>query len=428
MKAKLVRILQIGDVHFPDGEKSAFSADKKDTAISDEFTDTFSSNTFQDSTRKMISILESEEIDFVTFMGDLTSKGCLDGYDRCLEFLSKCLRLSSKPVIDKEKILIVAGNHDVCRKTAIASPDQKFSVLSKKLKLKGFEGLTVKDLDHRTISLGTEKVELYGVNSCIGCGEKRYLPKRVRDVIDEKISDDISKAGSDADAVLEDVYEQIDTPAIHSETIGNLVNKIESLSETHLGVIIAHHNLLPQSLPRVEVYTELINSGAFRSTLSQLGKPILYLHGHIHTDPVEIVSNPINGRRPLICVSAPAFDNGFNLLEIRFDAKSRPIGCRIHFYRANESGYITKLKEVIVPFGGVPNRVLSAKLSEVASVILKKQTLTWLDLTEIPEIISMNLDTDDLSKSLTELYWHGMINIENYSREKTSWRIGSLMG
>lgn len=56
METKLVRILQIGDVHFPDGEKTAFSADKKDTAISDAFTDAFASNTFQDSTRKMLSV------------------------------------------------------------------------------------------------------------------------------------------------------------------------------------------------------------------------------------------------------------------------------------------------------------------------------------------------------------------------------------
>ena len=59
-----------------------------------------------------------------------------------------------------------------------------------------------------------------------------------------------------------------------------------------LSVIVAHHNLLPQRLPRLAPYTELVNGGALRASLGELGKPVLYLHGHIHEDPIEILRSP----------------------------------------------------------------------------------------------------------------------------------------
>jgi 3',5'-cyclic AMP phosphodiesterase CpdA len=425
---QIYRILQIGDVHFPDGKDSNPKVDAKDDGISKPFVETIASNSFRASVRKVMSLLEEEDIDFVTFMGDLTTKGNLEGYRECLQFLAKGLRLDGKPLIPSEQILIVAGNHDVCRKTAINNPARKFAVLNDMLDASGFQKLVEMQVDHRSVLRGPSGIHFLGINSCMGCGERRFLPSRVRDAIFDKIDADMANPHEDTDAVLEDIYEQIDAPAISAETIEELVRKVEALDRSSLGIIVAHHNLLPQSNPRIDPYTELINSGSLRSTISQMGRPILYLHGHIHADPVEIITNPTSGKLPLICVSAPAFEDGFNILEIAFDSGSTPIGCRIVPHRANDSGYIVRERHVVVPFGGIPTRILDAQASMTASIILRRRSLTWEDLLEEQSIKQSGLDAEQIAEKTTELYWHGLVEIENLNHEPSAWRIRSLMG
>jgi len=404
------------------------AVDLKDKGVKSSFSDSLASNPFLACVRGMYKAIEEEKPDLVTFMGDLTTKGDLGGYNDCLQYLAKGMCLGTSPIINPDNILFVAGNHDVCRKTAIEKGvDEKFKVLNDMLSKNGFSPLTTQTVDHRKISNGKKTVHAYGLNSSIGCAEKRHLSSRVADLIFKKIEDDLAADIDKRDEILDDAYEVLDAPAIHSDTIAELVTSIQGLSETELGVLIAHHNILPQATPRVEAYTELVNSGSFRSTVSQLGHPLLFLHGHIHTDPIEVIYNPIYGKRPLICISAPAFDSGFNLLEIGHDRSNRPIGCKITPYRINSSGYLTKEAQMIVPFGHMPVRILNDKVAHLASIIIRKTMLTWSDLgKEIDS--SAGIDDDEIPAIVDELQWHGLISIENKKSNPETWRIRSLMG
>lgn len=78
-----------------------------------------------------------------------------------------------------------------------------------------------------------------------------------------------------------------------------------------------------QRMTRLAPYTELVNSGAVRASLMEAGRPILYLHGHIHTDPVEVLSVP--GGDALVCISAPAAEDGFNIIEVVFTRSGKPL-------------------------------------------------------------------------------------------------------
>jgi len=143
-----IKILQVGDVHFPDGMAMSASIDLKDDGVTSSLSRTLASNPFQESVRGLYQTIERENPDLVAFMGDLTTRGDLNGYAACLEYFAKGLCFGSAPIIDPEKVLIVAGNHDVCRDTAInKGGEEKFNVLNGLLKDKGFEALTITELD-----------------------------------------------------------------------------------------------------------------------------------------------------------------------------------------------------------------------------------------------------------------------------------------
>ena len=416
----------MGDVHFPDGMNQSASADIKDDGISESLTGSITSSTFIESAQRMIQVAESEKIDFIAFMGDLTSRGNLRQYTACVEYFHNLLRLNAVPLIKPENILIVAGNHDVSRDLAINSPDKKFKTLSETLENNGFRGLLEKSLDIRGVKTDGCSVDIIGLNSCIGCGEKRFLPSRVRDEIFGKIESDLSTlTGDERREALEEVYEQLDAPAVSSETISLLINEIEGSDTESIPVIVAHHNLLPQSFTRLDPYTELVNSGALRSVLTSLGKPAIYLHGHIHTDPIEVVTNAVTGKSPLVCVSAPALEGGFNVVEIGFGSELEPIGCRVIPYRCDDAGYVTARETILIPFNGFTTAFFDKTRSAIFSKIVGEGYMPYIDLLNWAQTEKWYVDETRLGDDLVELRWQGVVTIEGIARDQKFWRIRS---
>lgn len=423
---KTIRILQIGDVHFPDGMAQAGSADVKDDGVAESLTHEISSASFIESVRRLTDIIENERINSIAFMGDLTSLGDLKQYEACVNFFSGLLRLGDAPMIDPRNVIVVAGNHDVCREICKTTPMTKFSVLSDYLKAGGFKKLSEQNLDIRNIAEGESFASLIGLNSCMGCGEKRFLPQRVRDEIYEKIDKDLSNVDDKEKLkVLDEVYEQLDAPAVSSDSIGFLIESVEKLDRNSIPVVIAHHNLLPQSLPRLAPYTELVNSGALRSTLTSLSRPVIYLHGHIHTDPIEVITNAVKGKSPLISISAPCLDSGFNIIEIGFGSRGDPIGCRVLPYRINASGYIMKQESTLIPFSGFPRAYLDPIRSDLLSKIIDAKYIPFSDLVHWAKSREWFIDNTALTDDLIELSWHGVIVIEGTEHDEQFWRIRS---
>jgi hypothetical protein len=159
------------------------------------------------------------------------------------------------------------------------------------------------------------------MNSCWSCGAVEYIPAEFRDSVGPAIEAAIAKGDP---KVLSAYYDrQFDTPAFSDASISELVEFAGALPREQQLVVVAHHNLLPQRLTRLAPYTELVNSGAVRSSLMEAKRPILYLHGHIHTDPVEVLSVP--GGDALACISAPAAETGFNVVEVVFTRSGNPL-------------------------------------------------------------------------------------------------------
>ena len=425
-RIKTIRILQIGDVHFPEGMSQAASADIKDDGVAESLTKNITSGTFIESVRRMVEVAETGNVDFLAFMGDLTSRGDLSQYSACVKYLSNLLRMETVPILDPQDILFVAGNHDVSRDIAKTKPEDKFKILSDTLEANGFLAICETELDCRQIISDGCTVSAIGINSCIGCGEKRYLPSRVQDEIFSKIEGDL-KTATDTDklAVLDEVYETLDAPAVASETIGSLIKHVEEADSEAVPLIVAHHNLLPQSLTRLDPYTELVNSGALRSVLTSLGRPAIYLHGHIHTDPIEVITNAATGKSPLVCISAPALESGFNIVEIGFGSQGDPIGCRVIPYRCGEGGYVMSCDAILIPFSGFTNAFFDKTRSALFSKIVGDGYIQYTDLLTWAKTQKWYVDDVRLGNDLVELSWQGAITIEGMDRGQAFWRIKS---
>ncbi len=122
-----------------------------------------------------------------------------------------------------------------------------------------------------------------------------------------------------------------------------------------ISIVLSHHNLLPQAIPRVALYAELLNAGVARSRLLGLHKTILYCHGHIHDDPIEVLTDPQNPGSQVILISAPTLSRGFNTITTEFGRKGFPLGCIITAHRLRKRDGSVERRSVRVPLH-IPHR------------------------------------------------------------------------
>lgn len=324
---KSLRLLQIGDIHYPD-KRNERLGDLKDESFPSGIADAAQLSPLQCVVRAVTEVQEQRP-KALLFCGDLTSRGNVAAYQECLSYLSKALRLNAyRP----DNIHAVPGNHDVDRKSIDPSGVdllKKFGEFRKAWEDIGLPILTVDAFRESVVRLGQKKAaRIFSVNSSLGCGEKRYLPTKVRDELATLLAGYCSSVG--LDAAFETVGETLDTPNFVAADITNICSQIQLMHETEQPVVVSHHNILPQALLRIDVYTEAVNAGFVRSRLSQLSRPVLYCHGHIHENPIEVVHKlPASESSALICISAPEFSRGFNVLDIEYGVNNIPLGCRL---------------------------------------------------------------------------------------------------
>ena len=182
----------------------------------------------------------------------------------------------------------VPGNDDIDRKLAVSKGiSGKFKSLAAAMIGVGATHFRTETSVSFDIRAGSARACIHLLNSCWGCGEPENIPAPFRHAIKTAI-DAVITADPKAAATYYD--RQLDTPAFNADTIASVSVDVAEGPPASLPVLVAHHNLLPQRLPRLAPYTELVNSGALRAALIESGRACLYLHGHIHEDPVEVVN------------------------------------------------------------------------------------------------------------------------------------------
>jgi hypothetical protein len=362
-----IRILQVGDVHLPTAARGKRNVDQKDSSFSVELRNVISSIPTKVVFKQIYKLLEEGGIDALLFMGDFTDRGSLDNYERSTAFLANALQIGGGRNHASIPVGIVPGNHDIDRELA-KQPGlaTKFTPLNDHLTKHRLPVLPVERTISMSVRQGNGVVDINLMNSCWGCGASEYIPTEFREGIGKAIEAAIAKGGA---TTLQAYYDrQFDTPAFSNESIEEVVQRATTVEPNALLTIVAHHNLLPQRLTRLAPYTELVNSGALRASLMQAGRPIVYLHGHIHEDPIEIMSIP-NGQS-VISISAPAADAGFNLLEFNFTRSGLPLSCQVYPWRFNPSGILYREPPNSIPLIGNRRRSHDPSLSKIFGHLL----------------------------------------------------------
>ncbi len=259
---KAISVLQLGDIHYPQS-KDLRPVDLKDTAVP-SLSMPLSPKKLTKVARAISTFAEANPPAAILLCGDLTTKGDTDEYRECVAYLIKFLNLTAK---SKDGVHVVPGNHDVDRRLCTNRTSLnlcKFLPLQEVWRTAYEDVLVTTGVRETLHSASHGSIDILSLNSCVGCEEWRLLPEHIRDQLSDAIKDLRIRDPVAADEIE---AEQLDTPMIDQDDIEMLNRSIRALDPDVVPLILAHHNLLPQELQRIAIYTELINSGPFRTTL-----------------------------------------------------------------------------------------------------------------------------------------------------------------
>lgn len=416
---RTIRLLQVGDVHLTTSAGAKPFVDVKDSAFPSGLAAIISANPLKRVFKRIYEELEHSNVDALLFMGDLTDYGKIDGYEACCRFLTSALQVGGQRRHSHVPIGIVPGNHDIDRSLArLPGLTTKFTPLAQALSNVGISGLPISSPTHLPIGKPGLQASIFLLNSCWGCGDEMQIPEEFRKPIADAI--DVAISGGGADSAIKAYYDrQLDTPALSEAAISETLASLKSLPGTQLPIIVAHHNLLPQRLPRLAPYTELVNGGALRASLAELNRPLLYLHGHIHEDPIEIIQAPKGP--PVISISAPAAVAGFNIIEIVLSPTGLPLSCHIVPVRFDQSGMLGIRPKIVISLGNGRRRYAEPSMMSLYAKILDLRLAYWTELELLAVSEFGRPTTEKLVEMLELLFADGLVLIENYDLPVANW-------
>ncbi|MEO1920808.1 MAG: metallophosphoesterase family protein [Sphingomonadaceae bacterium] len=433
MGIERISLLQIGDVHLPDWASNRSSIDLKQSNFSQQIV----SNLQTDSLTLILEHLRKSarlgSTDAAILMGDFTTRGDTSRLAVATQVISSLLNDTRSEA--KIPIFGVPGNHDVAKADALTKGETgKFDPLVEAFKEAGWHSPPVgKHLKFSLSNNNSQSVGLYAMNSSIGSWSKALYPEGMRELIFGDQSKPISvgetgllgSAGAVAqglDTLEDQVYEQLDTPYFLAQDIDAIYQDIQSAGR--LSVIVAHHNILPQYLPRISSFGEVLNAGYAREMFLKTNCPILYLHGHIHTDPVEIVYS-LDSRSKLISISAPSLDHGYNIVHLFADEGGRFFAIKLDSIRYRNPTIAVKSK--IIPVVSDAKYLLRRDVSKFWDYIQnqlppsEREHMTWRDFEEIAKSISIKIGA--LEGIAVALICAGLADIDNLEVSREAWRI-----
>jgi len=417
-----LRILQVGDVHYPTASKANRAIDDKDVKFPANLKGSLSSLPIKAVIQRIHAELSTGRIDALIFMGDLTDQGDLAGFKTCADWLMTALELAPGERFANLPVGFVPGNHDVDRTLATtAGLDAKFKPLEAAMAAAGATRFPTAVPLSFAIGERGASATVHLLNSCWGCGEPENIPAEFRDAIKTAIDGVIV-----ADPRTASVYydRQLDTPAFDAATITTVASAVSDCPPTSLSILVAHHNLLPQRTPRLAPYTELVNSGSLRGALVSSGRPCLYLHGHIHEDPVEIVH--VGRDPPLVVISAPEASAGFNIVEVAFMRNGLPLTCEVVPFRY-EAGSIRRGVSQSIPLMGERRRSTDRNMAKVYAHALEAGEVYWAELKAFAETLSVAPDDDTLAEMIELLAADGRFHVENRDLAIDAWIVKAVV-
>lgn len=131
MSLSKIRLLQIGDLHLPQVMHERLHLDDKDRSFPNALKIMLGKSRTKTVYKKIYEKITLDNYQSVLFMGDLTDKGSIAGFEGAVEFIAESLQLGKGRRNSNQLMGIVPGNHDIDRLLA-SKPDitEKFRPLT----------------------------------------------------------------------------------------------------------------------------------------------------------------------------------------------------------------------------------------------------------------------------------------------------------
>jgi hypothetical protein len=421
----------VGDIHYPE-YKDAVIGDIKDPNAPEAMRASITSARLPNVFKYILKEIEGGSCNGVMFCGDLTSYGDISGYTDCVNYIDTIFS-KSMTTPGQLSLCAVPGNHDICRAAFDETKYHESVELLQKVWPTGLKTtLPTRDSVEAIIQRPGGKCHVFSVNSCCGCGIKRQtLPGQVSTGIQESINKWLAVAHKDE--VNSFLYETLDAPFISHEVICKIKQLLKCVDVDSLPIILAHHNILPQATPRLAPYTEMIDSGSFRSALLEQGRPILYFHGHLHEFFVHTISHENGSDAPLVIVSAPLASDGVVKITIQYGVRGNPMGCIISHMALENYGQFVNRRDIRIALGN--NKATKAKPTPLCNVVLgqidampRDESVMWRDFFGAVEKRAqqkgITANETDVSSHILEFEWEGLVKVANRKSPKLSaWQI-----
>ncbi len=411
-------LVQIGDIHFPELDREMRPVNDKDPQFPKILSHELPRTSLEVILTHLLTHLNQAPT-AVLLAGDLTSNGDLQSYKACLQFLRDRTPSNLLELSHGQRVLIVPGNHDVnhalCGKENVTD---KFQPLRAAVEEFGFPALAGSGVTGGRVPNDSEiQLLTLGLNSCLGCGERRQYRSEVEGIVSPHLP-----PGSFLSGNLP-LHDELDLPLVSEAHFSQAIDQIKQSPASCLPIILAHHNLLPQKVPRLAIYSELLNAGWIRQGLLELKRPVLYLHGHIHDDPIDIVESAHSPRARIVSIAAPPLaptregreaKSGFNVIRVFYSRHSLPIGCEVELVRFVKWGRMAAEKRRI-PL--LPREDSYAHADEASRSVLEKVPMRPEFLTDLLERCQGHPDPhmtpETLAELVEQLEWLGLVKLED---------------
>jgi predicted phosphodiesterase len=329
-----VNFAVIGDIHYPSSKHSNALDDKIGPPVG--VVSALGKSTLSILLDDLIKTNRQRPFDAILFVGDFTTAGKLPEFEEALHYFSKALESLNVPMI------AVPGNHDLNKPRAFIDNPGKFQEF-----IKAASNPEIKiDLSYdllRSIkgSASSNHVMIYALNSCANCNEL-WKSDGKQALANYLLNENVSIPD-------DELYEYFDAPFLDTDAINKIISEMER-NEVRLPIILTHHNVLPQKIPRIAIFPELLNAGFVRHSLASASPPVIYIHGHIHDDPVDVIANPINvSQVGLVTISAPLVTAGYTQVKLLLRKDGTPLATSITQKRIDKIS-IGHSKETAIPF------------------------------------------------------------------------------
>lgn len=273
LNMKMINILHLSDFHGCIREQEKTDVDYKDKSIEKKFVEKFLPKEMPERFIKNLKNIVNNtiyKIDSIIFSGDLGDKGDKDKIAEGMDFLMK---IASEINVDKEKIVIIPGNHDLNQDAK--NTKDLLSMFIEQCKTKGINNYIN---SFNPLGIKIKGLQIIALNSCIGNNVKilDFLPDNYYKNFIKKISKEIEEIKIKYSKFKEVRYQMyLDIPGLGIKQVETLFSLL-SKNNSDISVITLHHNPVQSKIQEIRPYSNLIDGGYFIKRLAENKNFFLY--------------------------------------------------------------------------------------------------------------------------------------------------------